>query len=242
MRVLATVVLTSQAIYLVAAIPLLLAIVVAILVWRNASTERDARQLWTSLADRSPTVRRGALDALTDDAVAYNAPLLCEVLTTEQDPDVLDALAAAVARSKWEPTTDPALQELRRWVAGGHARTTASSREPSTPQPVSGEDAPASVVADRSEEPTPRSPRTDQDSPGVAARTAREAPTTAGTATAMDDGLSTEELDQLVPKVRAVLGEALERLELVSIEGKVLARWSSDRDAAEGRDGAGGDA
>lgn len=239
MRVLATTSgITSHAIYLVAAIPLLLAIGVAILVWRNARTERGSRQLWTSLADRSPTVRRGALDALSDDALVYNAPLLCELLTTEQDPDVLDALAAAVARSKWEPTTDPALQELRRWVAGGHARTTRSSREPSTPVPGAAQDAPAAIAPDLTGEPTPRTPRAPVDAREAPSRGGRET-ATAAAAGALDNGMSTAELDELVPKVRAVLGEDLERLELVSIEGKVLARWSSAHDAPDGHDGDG---
>jgi len=44
------------------------------------------------------------------------------------------------------------------------------------------------------------------------------------------DEPTAKELEELVPKVRAVLGDELDHLELVSIDGKVLARWSSSPD------------
>jgi hypothetical protein len=199
----------AHAIYLLAAIPLLIAIVVAILVWRNAARERGSRALWTSLANPDPHARRGALDELNEDALDYNAPLLCELLTFEQDPDVLDALAAAVARSKWEPTTDAALLELRRWVAGGHTRATTSSWDPGTIDDAEDVEVPPAGVAatTRVEEPVVAAPR----------------------AEVTADVPSAEELAELLPKVRALLGEDLERLELVSIDGEVLTAWSSDQ-------------
>jgi hypothetical protein len=202
----------AHAIYLVAAIPLLVAIVVAILVWRSARRERGSRTLWTSLADPDPRARRDALDALSEDALDYNAPLLCELLKFEHDPDVLDALAAAVARSKWEPTTDASLLELRRWVAGGHARTTTSSHDP--PPIDDNEEVPvAAPTSSDTSAPSPDEVRTVR--PGAAAAA----------------GVPTEqELAELLPKVRALLGEDLERLELVSIDGEVLTRWSSDQE------------
>lgn len=223
----------AHAIYLVAAIPLLVAIVVAYLVWRNARQERSSRTLWTSLADPSPTVRRGALDALTDDTMAHNAPLLCELLAAEQDPDVLDALAAAVARSKWEPTADPALLELRRWVAGGHARTTRSSREPvdSAADPWGGA-SPSTPVAPAAAGPAVEPAAAPASAPRVDVTAAVAAGLGAATATAATRASgggepSAKELEELVPRVRAVLGDELEHVELVSIDGKVLASWSS---------------
>lgn len=214
----------AHAIYLVAAIPLLVAIVVAFLVWRNARRERGSRALWTSLANPDPQARRDALDALSEDDLDYNAPLLCELLRFEHDPDVLDALAAAVARSKWEPTTDASLLELRRWVAGGHTRATTSSHEPQVAHAeafvaaagVAAAAGDAAVAAPADEvPPTP-----------VAAPAA---PPPASTAT---DTPTDQELAELLPKVRALLGEDLERLELVSIDGEVLTRWSSDQERA----------
>lgn len=215
----------AHAIYLVAAIPLLVAIVVAILVWRSARRERGSRALWTSLAEPDPRARRDALDALSEDALDYNAPLLCELLKFEHDPDVLDALAAAVARSKWEPTTDPSLLELRRWVAGGHTRTTGSSRdlrpiddneEAVAPAPAAAPEGPAPAAAP----PTPPTPSPPAPTPPV-----RPSVVGAGAPSA-------QELAELLPKVRALLGEDLERLELVSIDGEVLTRWSSDQERA----------
>jgi hypothetical protein len=208
----------AHAIYLVAAIPLVVAIVVAILVWRNALRERTSRTLWTNLANPDPTARRAALDGLADDAIDYNAPLLCELLKFEHDPDVLDALAAAVARSKWEPTTDPSLLELRRWVAGGQARATGSSRAPGPVDevrvPPGFEPAAASGVATIAA-PRPASTPLDEDVPIVTSTT---------------PGI--EGLTDLVPNVRRVLGEDLTRLELVSIDGELLASWSAETDRA----------
>lgn len=117
----------NDLIYLLAAIPLVVAVVVAVVVWRSARHERSRRELAASLADPDPLARRRVLDTVTDDVLARNASLLLSLVSSEQDPDVLDAIAAAVARSRWEPTQDRDLVELRRWVAGGHARTTASS-------------------------------------------------------------------------------------------------------------------
>jgi len=44
-----------------------------------------------------------------------------------------------------------------------------------------------------------------------------------GDATPVDDPL-----DDLVPKVRALLGDELERVEMVSIDGEVLASWRAE--------------
>jgi hypothetical protein len=212
----------AHAIYLLAAIPLLIAIVVAIVVWRNAARERGSRALWTNLANPDPRARRGALDALSDDALDFNAPLLCELLKFEQDPDVLDALAAAVARSKWEPTTDPSLLALRRWVAGGHTRATRSSWDPGPIDDAEAPVVPATAVAASTisaSAPLAPAPVEDEDQAAVAAPRGEVAA----------DVPSAEELAALLPKVRALLGEDLDRLELVSIDGEVLTAWSSDK-------------
>lgn len=114
--------LRAHAVYLVAAIPLVIAVVVSIIVWRSARKERAAVSLRTALASDDPSARRSALDALGADAIGPNAPLLCELVERER-----------VARSRWEPTDDPALLELRRFVAGGTARATRSSAREPTP-------------------------------------------------------------------------------------------------------------
>lgn len=114
-------------VYVYSAIPFVAAIVVALLVWRASRKERAKRELAYHLASVDPKERRRALDAVTDEQLDRNAGVLRELLDREQDPDVLDALAAAVARSRWEPSANDDLVALRRWVAGSHTRTTSSS-------------------------------------------------------------------------------------------------------------------
>jgi hypothetical protein len=223
----------DRVIYAIAAIPLLISIAVAVVVWRNARREQAAQALRLRLANPDPEVRRRALDEVTDDVLSAHAALLCELLAVEEDPEVLDALAAAVARSRWEPTNDVALAELRRWVAGGQSRATrASSRRAAGDEPgpdasgeASGVAAPAATVA----RDAAHAPPVDLD--------ATDATRSGGAAVARDagDGAPTdEELAALVPKVREVLGGDLDRLELVSIEGQVLARWPSDEPGGGG--------
>jgi hypothetical protein len=212
----------AHAIYLVAAIPLLIAVVVAIVVWRNARRERTANELRLRLSDPNPAVRKRALDEVTDEVLSANAPLFRELLARERDEDVLDALAAAVARSRWEPTSDPDIVELRRWVAGA-TRTTISSTPasdervgptgaafPTANQPASPATAGAPSLLVVPVEPAPAGPQAI--APGGHASTAAS-------------GL--EELDGLIPKVRALLGDDLEHVELVSIDGEVLTSWRS---------------
>lgn len=208
----------GHAIYLIAAIPMLVAIVIACIVWRNARKERGSHELWTSLASPDPEVRRGALEAIDDDSLAFNAPLLSELLKVEGDRDVLEALAASVARSNWEPTTDHSLLELRGWVAGGHAKTSGTSRVTNATGHLEGDMASvgASVGPTRGD--------------GAMAAGVLDL----DGAVVTSDGLSARQLDELVPKVRALLGDDLERLELVSIDGEVIARWTAGANAPNG--------
>jgi len=216
--------LAADAIYLAAAVPLLVAVGVSIAVWRSAKRERVLRVLRTELASRDPAVRKAALEATTDELLASHAEVYCDLLAREDDPEVLDALAAAVARSRWEPSDDLALVELRRWVAGGHARATRSSDAA-----TEGE---AGLVARDRAAPAPAG------APG-----ASSAPTRATTpAVPTGPRPSDAELDELVPRVRELLGDALERLELVSIDGEVLKQWSSTADAPVTRTAEGVDA
>ncbi len=216
--------LAADAIYLAAAVPLLVAVGVSIAVWRSAKRERVLRVLRTELASRDPAVRKAALEATTDELLASHAEVYCDLLAREDDPEVLDALAAAVARSRWEPSDDLALVELRRWVAGGHARATRSSDGP-----TEGE---AGLVA------------RDRAAPAPAGAPAASSVPTRATTPAVPPGPrpSDAELDELVPRVRELLGDALERLELVSIDGEVLKQWSSTADAPVTRTAEGVDA
>lgn len=217
--------LAADAIYLAAAVPLLVAVGVSVAVWRSARRERVLRVLRTELASRDPAVRKAALEATTDELLASHAELYCDLLAREDDPEVLDALAAAVARSRWEPSDDLALVELRRWVAGGHARATRSSDAATEP---------AAGLASRDD-----AAPTHAGAPRSSAAAALRVP-----AAAAPSGLrpSDAELDELVPRVRELLGDALERLELVSIDGEVLKQWSSSADVPVARTAEGVDA
>ena len=176
-------------------------------------------------------MRRRTLDGVTDEVLASNAPLLCELLDREEDLDVLDALAAAVARSRWEPTDDPALVELRRWVAGGRTRATRSSTTATAATETADAAAPAApaaaaaAVATATQVREPPAPQIDVD--------ADEPRDAFGPRPVVD--ATPAPLDELVPKVRALLGDDLERLELVSIDGEVLARWSSAESGGAGQ-------
>jgi len=220
----------TGAIYLIAAVPLVIAALIASVIWRSAKRERASQALRSRLESPNPQTRRDALDKVTDEMLSIHSVMLCELLARESDPDVLDALAAAIARSKWEPTDDAALNQLRRWVAGDQARTTSSS--PSTPatpssvtdsQPVPPAPAPA-IVAPRADDAAPREVTVPVAWPS-ASPNGQE-----GTASVppLEPPGHDDAMRDLVHKVRAVLGD-VERVELVSIDGELLTSWSSSQ-------------
>jgi hypothetical protein len=225
--VLAGVRLGTGAIYLIAAVPLVIAALIASVIWRSAKRERLSRALRSRLESPNPQTRREALDKVTDEVLSIHAVMLSELLVRETDPDVLEALAAAVARSKWEPTDDAALVELRRWVAGGETPTTSSSNGVAPPQerspaaPAGSAAAPGVAVADVPVEPAAGGAATP--SAGTSTNGRESVPSPASPDVAEHgDGLG-----DLVEKVREVLGDGVERVEMVSIEGELLTSWSS---------------
>ena len=214
----------ADLIYVGAVAPLVIAGFVAVAVWRSAATQRTRRALQEGLASDNPDVRRNTLEALDEETLSGNATALLALLGTEQDPEVLDALAGAVARSRWEPTDDGNIVELRRWVAGRHAhRAAATIGDPSGRSP--GQTAQqADVAASTSPGAIPGVPGDIGADPSGRAASPRRAPT----APMVEESSHGEtDLSELVPKVRALLGERLARMELVSIDGEVLAKWSS---------------
>jgi hypothetical protein len=221
--VLAGVRLSTGAIYLIAAVPLVIATMIASVIWRSAKRERVSRALRSRLESPNPQTRRDALDKVTDEMLSEHSVMMCELLARESDPDVLDALAAAVARSKWEPTEDATLLQLRRWVAGGQVRTTSSS----------GGAAPTPMIAVPSSAVGQTAPRTAA-APAVPIDAAGTGPALVGVPMAVAaPGASTNGRESgsgepdLVDKVREVLGEGVERVELVSIDGELLTSWSA---------------
>jgi hypothetical protein len=214
--------LSTGAIYLIASIPLVIAALIASVIWRSAKRERASRALRSRLESPNPQTRRDAIDAVTDDVLEEHAEMLCELLDTESNDDVLDALAAAVARSKWEPTDDAGVLRLRRWVAGGKVRSTSSSSAVAS-APVANADA----TEARQPKPVPA------DSPvpvQAAAATAPSASTNGRESPPSEPGSVPAPVGdpaELVDRVREVLGDGVERVELVSIDGELLASWSS---------------
>ena|GEM_PF-3173129 len=224
----------TGAIYLIAAVPLVIAAMIASVIWRSAKRDRVSRALRSRLESPNPKTRRDALDKVTDEVLAAHSVMLAELLGRESDPDVLDALAAAVSRTKWEPTDDATVLQLRRWVAAGQVRTTSSSggARPSeatpatssspTEQPAAPPLAAVDVVpeaAGASPAPTPASTSPNRGE----APTSEPAPAT----------VPSSDLGSLVRRVREVLGEGVERVELVSIDGELLTSWSSAQRAPD---------
>ena len=213
--------LSTGAIYLIASIPLVIAALIASVIWRSAKRERVGRALRSRLESPNPQTRRDAIDAVTDDVLAEHVEMLCELLDTESNDDVLDALAAAVARSKWEPTDDAGILRLRRWVTGGMVRSSSAV----TSAPVTN--------ADATEATQPKPAPAPADSPvpvQAAAATAPSASTNGRESPPSEPGSVPAPVGdpaELVHRVREVLGEGVERVELVSIDGELLASWSS---------------
>jgi hypothetical protein len=229
----------NTSLYTAAAIlPLVFAIVVAIAVWRSASHQRTKRDLHEGLTSPDPARRRVTLERVDEDQLARYAPMFVRLLESESDPEVLDALAAAVARSRWEPTDNGNLVELRRWVAGRHAHLPLDDAAPFGPRRagaadvgVGDEDAASTGPDDAAADTGPTDGAGDgaADARAVAGPAVADRGHLASTSTSATTLVepTTEELAELVPNVREVLGDELERLELVSIDGRVLATWSA---------------
>lgn len=222
--------------YVWAALPLVVAVIIAFIVWRSARKERSRRRLREELASPSAAVRRQTLEQVDDDALARNAALLCEFLESERDPDVLDALAAAVARSRWEPTDDGNIVELRRWVAGRHAHLPlVSPVAPVLPSADEHTDAPHDAPA-RVEAPEPAAldaaDEVHEPAPPAGAESAGTGGVLVAQRTTMLEPMAPVDLAELVGKVRELLGEGLARMEFVSIDGEVLSTWHAP-DATE---------
>ncbi len=217
----------TGAIYLIAAVPLVIAALIASVIWRSAKRERASQALRSRLESPNPQTRRDALDKVTDEMLSIHSVMLCELLARESDPDVLDALAAAIARSKWEPTDDDALSQLRRWVAGAQARTTSSSPStPATPSSVTDRQpvppAPAPVIVAPHADVGPREVTVPPVWPS-ASPNGREG---SASVPPLEPPGHDDAMRDLVHKVREVLGD-VERVELVSIDGELLTSWSS---------------
>jgi hypothetical protein len=85
------------------------------LVWFARVRRQRHEWLDEQLASPNPDVRRSAVMVATERGLAFDANRLHRLITTEQDPEVLLALALAVERSQWEPAKTARMKELRTW-------------------------------------------------------------------------------------------------------------------------------
>jgi len=124
--------------------------------WYAGLRYRLRQDIEAVLAADDPAARMAAVDVVASHGIASVAKSLLARVEVEHDEAVLDAIAAAVYRSQWEPLASPELVALRLWAA--HRRQEAPPPSPDrprggrlsvaagrlTPGPV---DAPAGVVA-----------------------------------------------------------------------------------------------
>ena len=73
--------------------------------WRRRASRRGRMLLRSRLHDPDPAVRRAAIAIAADEGIGSMASDLLEVARTDDDPCVRHELAAALARTQWEPVT-----------------------------------------------------------------------------------------------------------------------------------------
>lgn len=91
-------------------------LVIAGLTWRSVARIREDRQVERGLDDPDPVVRTDVICAATAHGMRRHAARLVRRVLAEEDPNVLDALALAVAHNQWEPVDRGAMVALRQWV------------------------------------------------------------------------------------------------------------------------------
>jgi carbamoyl-phosphate synthase large subunit len=87
----------------------------AVVVWR--ARERQLRVLGASLTAPEPGRRAAAAEALARLGLDRVGAILLAHTQVETDPGVRRAIAIAVARRQWEPTSVARVADLRRWAA-----------------------------------------------------------------------------------------------------------------------------
>lgn len=93
-----------------------IALIALAVAWRRHAHRSVRTTLAAALASPDPAERRAAVGVIAEHGVAANAELLLDHACNEEDPEVLAAIALAVARSQWEPLDNPTVVELRLWA------------------------------------------------------------------------------------------------------------------------------
>ena len=87
------------------------------ILWRQLHLRRRRRDLRAGLDDPDPAMRAEAVERMTATGISEHATVLEELVKTERDPLVLEAVASAVFRHQWESAGDPAIVQLRMWAS-----------------------------------------------------------------------------------------------------------------------------
>ena len=131
---------------------------------RWLAARREAARVDYRIGHLPPGEQVARITALAADGLGAHVASLLAVATYEDDPVVLDGLAAAVATRQWEPITGPDVAALRLWARGWLLGRTASTPAGDAPPPVPAVDAaPVSVPrprVSRPRHPGERRPRT----------------------------------------------------------------------------------
>lgn len=85
---------------------------------RWMAARREATRIDYRIGHMPPGERAEKVRALAGDGLGAHAASLVAVATYDDDPAVLDALAAAVAARQWEPVTSAEIASLRLWARG----------------------------------------------------------------------------------------------------------------------------
>lgn len=111
------------------------------------AARRESGRIDYRLGHLPPDARAASVRALVADGLAAHTASLLAVATYDRDPDVLDALADAVAARQWEPVTNDRVAAVRLWArgwllsrrsvaAGAPERAGADPDDPDDPQTV----------------------------------------------------------------------------------------------------------
>jgi predicted ATP-grasp superfamily ATP-dependent carboligase len=95
--------------------------------WRQQRMLQTGERLERRLRDPDPAARASAVREAAALGLERTAGVILRVARSEHDPEVLEAIEAAVGSRLWEPVTTGDALELRRWVA--------ARRDPERPAP-----------------------------------------------------------------------------------------------------------
>ncbi|WP_104524430.1 exosortase/archaeosortase family protein [Blastococcus atacamensis] len=85
---------------------------------RRLAGRREAGRIDYRIGHLPPAQRAETACALVADGLGAHTASLLAIATYEEDPEVLDALADAVAARQWEPVTNDRIAAVRLWARG----------------------------------------------------------------------------------------------------------------------------